>query len=271
MAGKTEDGVSRTTCAAQVRATSGPRPFAGRAGWRRNRGRGRGPVLAALVISGAVTAGALGPASAAAAESRFHSHFPHRRFPSPDAAVPTTGAPLPTTTTAMVTLPAPAAPPSAPADTCVKPGWAQAVQGAPTSFAAGSDGAYVWYDPDGGWALRFTHADPQDTQIFAGSLSVTSGQFLDLTSLSDRPRDIVALSPNKRTIYFRFVDFGVLDGLNFATHCTKAFAIRIYEGGSLLPANAVHLGSSSANPPSDPFKVARGALLSAKAKEPATK
>jgi hypothetical protein len=255
-------------CAAQVRAADGPRPLAGRAGWRRNRNRGRGALLAALVISGTVTAGALGPTSAAAAESRFHFH--HRRFPSPDAAVPTTGVPLPATTSAT-TLPAPAAPPSAPADTCIKPGWAQAVQGAPTSFTAGSDGAYVWYDPDGGWALRFTHAGPQDRLIFAGSLSVTSGQFLDLTSLSDQPRDIVALSPNKRTIYFRFVDFGLLDGLNFATHCAKAFAVKIYEGGSLLPANAVHLGSSSANPPSDPFKVARGALLSAKAKEPAAR
>ena len=248
-------GVSGTKYVSQVLGVGSSRPPARMAARRRK----RNALLAALVIPSTAVALTFGSAGSAAAAPRFR--MPHRRMP-----VPTASAPGPSSV-----LPSPGAPPPAPADTCAKPGWAQAVQGAPASFNAGSDAAYLWYDPDGGWALRFTHASAPDTQIFAGSLSVTSGQFLDLTSLSDRPRDIVALSPDKRTIYFRFVDFGILDGLNFATHCTKAFSVNIYEDGSLLPVGGVHLGSTAASPPSDPFKVTRGSLLSAKPNQPASK
>lgn len=230
----------------------------------RARHRVRTALLTAAVATGALTA-TVGAAGAAAAYPRQQSHLRHHH--------PTTGTPPGpfSVTTVASTLPSPAPPPSAPADSCIKASWAQAVQGAPGVFTPGADAAYLWYDADGGWALRFTHATAQDKVIFAGSLQVASGQFTDVTAMTNRGHDIVALSANKRTIYFRFVDFGLLDGLNFATHCTKAFTVNLHASGTVVPAGRVYLGSSSANPPSDPFKVARGTLLSAGVRQLATK
>jgi hypothetical protein len=143
------------------------------------------------------------------------------------------------------------------------------VQGAPVSFTLGADAAYLWYDPDGGWALRFTHAGNGDKLIFAGSLSTPTGQFTDVTPVSDKGRDIVALSPDKRTIYFRFVDFGLIDGLNFATRCARVITVNVHASRGLVPANEIHLGANGTSPPGNPFKVGRGMLLSGRAKEPA--
>jgi hypothetical protein len=199
------------------------------------------------------------PASAASAFPRLRRH--HR--PVPAAIAATTTVPGPTT---LTSLPVPMAPPAAPADECFKVSWDAAVEGAPTAFAIGANAAYLWYDADGGWALRFTHASPTSKLIFAGYVRALTGQFLDVSPMSKGGTDIVALSPDKRTIYFRFVDFGLLDGLNFATHCTRAFAVSIHAGGPLLPASQIHLGATAANPPANPFKVGRGSLLAAQAK-----
>ncbi|MDA8300281.1 MAG: hypothetical protein M0005_01760 [Actinomycetota bacterium] len=234
---------------------------------RRARHRVRNTLLTAAFATGAV-AGTVGAAGAAAAYP--HQHYRSRHHRPAGNTTPTTTL-FSATTTVSGALPSPAPPPSAPADSCVKAGWALAVQGAPGSFTPGADAAYLWYDANGGWALRFTHAAVQDKVIFAGSLQVASGQFTDVSAMTSQGHDIVALSGNKRTIYFRFVDFGLLDGLNFATHCTKAFTVNIHASGTLVPAGKVYLGSSSANPPSDPFKVARGTLLSAGIKQLTTK
>ena len=222
--------------------------------------------LLTAAFAAMAAAGTVGGAGAAAAYPHRHVHIRHHR-----PAGSTTPAPFSATTTLPTALPIPLPPPSAPADSCLKAGWAQAVQGAPNSFAPGADAAYLWYDADGGWALRFTHATVQDKLIFAGSLQVASGQFTDVTAMRNQGHDIVALAPNKRTIYFRFVDFGLLDGLNFATHCTKSFTVNLHASDTLVPAGKIYLGSSSANPPSDPFKVARGTLLSAGIKQLTTK
>jgi hypothetical protein len=145
------------------------------------------------------------------------------------------------------------------------------VEGTPAAFGVGTNSAYLWYDTDGGWALRFTHTGPSDKLIFAGYVRALSGQFVDVSAMSKGGTDIVAVSPDKRTIYFRFVDFGLLDGLNFATHCTRAFTVNVHAGGPILPASQIHLGATAANPPGDPFKVGRGFLLSAGAKIPASR
>lgn len=219
--------------------------------------------LAGLLTLG-LFMGSLSEAGAASALSRDRVRH-HRTVPTATATTTT----VPSATTTVVSLPQPTPPPAAPADTCVKPSWDVEVEGAPAAFTLGANGAYLWYDADGGWALRFTHAGTQDKLIFAGSLSTTTGQFIDVTPVSARGRDIVALSANKRTIYFRFVDFGLLDGLNFATHCTRTFTVNVHAGVALMPTGEIHLGTTAANPPADPFKVGRGVLLSARVKPPA--
>lgn len=221
--------------------------------------RSRKLVLSSLVAS-SVLAASIFPATAASALPRARRH--HRPAP---AVIAKATAP---STSGLSALPLPSPPPTAPADTCVKASWDATVLGIPADFAAGTNAAYLWYDADGAWALRFTHTGPTDKLIFAGSITALTGQFIDVTPVSNVGTDIVALSPDKRTIYFRLVDFGLLDGLNFATRCSRAFTVDIHAGGRLLTTSAIHLGATAANPPSNPFKVGRGALLAARAKLP---
>jgi hypothetical protein len=122
---------------------------------------------------------------------------------------------------------------------------------------AGSDGAYLWHDPDGGWALRVTHASLQDRVIFSGSLT-TSGKFLDVQLIGGGGNDIVVVGPAKHTILFRFVNYGLVDGLDFATRCSRAFTVKLYVEGQPASTGSVHLGQSLSNPTSNPFTVERG-------------
>jgi hypothetical protein len=143
--------------------------------------------------------------------------------------------------------------------------WPGVADGRPATLLAGSDGAYLWHDPDGGWALRVTHASLQDRVIFSGSLT-TSGKFLDVQLIGGGGNDIVVVGPAKRTILFRFVNYGLVDGLDFSTHCSRGFTVKLYIEGQLASTGSVHLGQSLGNPTSNPFTVERvrgtsGALL----------
>ncbi len=64
-------------------------------------------------------------------------------------------------------------------------------------------------------------------------------------------------SANHRTILFRFVNYGAVDGLDFATHCSTGFSASFYIEGTLAPTSSVHLGANEVNPTSNPFEVAR--------------
>lgn len=164
------------------------------------------------------------------------------------------------TATATATAPAPSLVPTPPAaqtqDTCVPGSWSPAAEGRPVSFQAGSDGAYLWHDPDGGWALRVTHSGPHDRVIFSGSLT-TTGKFLNVQITGGQGNDIVEVGPAKHTIFFRFVNYGWVDGLDFGTRCAPAFTVKIYIEGQLASIGAVHLGQAAVNPTNNPFRIER--------------
>ena len=162
----------------------------------------------------------------------------------------------PQTTPSAATLPAPVPPAPAPPDNCAKGVWPSVAEGRPGSFQAGDDGAYLWYDPDGGWALRFTHAGPHDEVVFSGMLT-TEGQFVDVHRTKGERDGIVLVGRDGHTIVFRFVGFGWSDGLDFATHCSEGFDANILIGEQLASTASVHLGSTEAQPTSNPFKVER--------------
>jgi hypothetical protein len=154
-------------------------------------------------------------------------------------------------------LPLPQPPSAAPEDNCVQGAWPQAIEGRPATYLAVGDGVYLWHDPDGGWALRATHSGPHDRVIIAGTLH-TDGKFTLVHRVRDEGNDVVALSANHKTILFRFVNYGWVDGLDFATHCSTGFSASFYIGGTLAPVGAVHLGGNEVSPTSNPFDVERG-------------
>jgi hypothetical protein len=133
------------------------------------------------------------------------------------------------------------------------------VEGAPAQYLTSAPGAYLWFDPDGGWALRVTNVSPQNAVVFSGALT-TSGQFVNVRRDTDNRADIVFVSRDRHTIVFRFVNYGLVDGLDFATECSPAFTVSIATEGQLASTDAIHLGGTAANPTSNPmrFERARG-------------
>ena len=176
------------------------------------------------------------------------------RHPTSTTTTATTAL-LSTTTTTLGTMPTPTPPVPAPADNCARGVWPSEVQGRPQYFAAG-DGVYLWDDPDGGWALRATHTGPQDNAVISGTLT-TGGKFVDVRRGGEGD-DIVAVSGNKRTILFRFVNYGWLDGFDFATRCSGGFSASFYIGGNLASTTSIHLGAAATSPSTNPFRVQRG-------------
>lgn len=174
-----------------------------------------------------------------------------------DRRTTTTGAGGTTTTTAP--FPAPSAPVGVP-DTCVKKAWAPEVEGQPLAYQALSDGAYLWLGADGSWALRVTHTDGRNRAIFSGSLTLPRGKFVDVGEIGKTGSDIVAEGPGGRTIVFRFVNFGPVDGLDFSTRCATALKVNLHMSGALLPATDIHLGANEVSPPGNPFRVQRAPL-----------
>jgi hypothetical protein len=93
--------------------------------------------------------------------------------------------------------------------------------------------------------------------VIFGTLTANSVEFVDVHRAKDEANDIVTLSPDKRTIPFRFVNYGGVDGLDFATHCTASFTAHIDMKGTLTSTSAIHLGANAANPTSNPFTIER--------------
>lgn len=173
-------------------------------------------------------------------------------------------------TTTTTTLPTPQSPPATSPDSCVKGVWPAQVSGKPASYVSGTDGVYLWYDSDGGWALRVTHTGAHTKVVYSGTLTSAAGKFVDVQGIGDPSDDIVYVSPNKHTVLFRFVNFGAVDGLNFATQCTSAFKVNVHAAGMVVPSSAVYLGAGGTNPTSDPFRVVRVAASSQRAEVPTT-
>ena len=161
-----------------------------------------------------------------------------------------------TTTTNPATPPAPVAPARAPPDNCVKGQWPSIIEGRPGSFQASAEGAYLWHDPNGAWALRVTHAGAHGGDVFSGALT-TAGQFVDVRRTQGGQDDIVVVSRDRHTILFRFVNFGWVDGIDFTTRCAQGFATSIYIGGQLASTASVHLGSAESQPAGNPFTTER--------------
>jgi len=212
-------------------------------------------MLAALAIM--ATGIASTPSSASPRVLHRHVH-PTATSTSTSASTDTTATTEPATaSTTVPTMPLPAPPPAVAEDTCVKGTWAPEYEGRPTTYLVGSDGAYLWHDPDGGWALRVTHANAKERVVFSGSLYSATGQFVDVTSLSPGGDDIIYETGDKHTILFRFVDDGLVDGLSFGTMCSKAFTVNIHLGARLAAPGQVYLGASGDHPVGNPFRVTR--------------
>ncbi|MEO3782613.1 DUF2613 domain-containing protein [Actinocorallia sp. B10E7] len=134
--------------------------------------------------------------------------------------------------------------------------WTDDVQGRPAGLTVHSKGGvYLWHARDG-FHLRVTHRRG-DRRVYAGSI-VSPVRIHGVQRVRKEWRDKVWLSKDRKTLHFRFVNRGKLDGVNFRTACASSLTITAAKGGGrTLPPKRVYLGVDRVNPPSVPFTVHR--------------
>ena len=137
--------------------------------------------------------------------------------------------------------------------------WPGYVQGKPDGFDAHDDGAYMWHNPSGGWALRVSHPvlpGKANRVVFTGAIS-SAGQIGHVVRVRDEKDDVVKVTDNGHTLLFRFVNYGGVDGVDFTTTCTPGLRVDLRADGSSMPTRFIHLGDKKVNPSSDPFGIRR--------------
>lgn len=143
---------------------------------------------------------------------------------------------------------------AAPATACADGHWPAAVQGRPVQFRAGARaGDYIWHDA-AGWHVRVTHPGSARV-VFTGRIVASAPMAFKPVSLEKG--DTVTLSADRKTLTYRFVDFGRVDGLDFTTACARRVSFAGRLDGWLLPTSRVWLGAAGRHPLQDPFAVIR--------------
>jgi hypothetical protein len=127
------------------------------------------------------------------------------------------------------------------------------VLGSPDLTAGSRSGARIWHDGTG-WHLRVTHPG-SGTEVFTGT--VRSGQPISAHGYKLEPQDGFYLSNGNRTLSFRFVNHGGIDGIDFTDRCAIDTAFSVQRSGHELSPIAVYLGKHGAHPTSNPFLIER--------------
>jgi len=133
--------------------------------------------------------------------------------------------------------------------------WDPAVQGAPAGFTGGQRaGDYLWHGPTG-FHLRVTHrGDRRD--VFVGF--IRSDRPMAMRPVRLEGRDAAWLSADRRTLGFRFYDYGHIDGVDFVTACATSLTVAgLRIDGRPLPADRVYLGRYRQHPAQVPFTLTR--------------
>ncbi|GAA0945171.1 hypothetical protein [Actinocorallia libanotica] len=134
--------------------------------------------------------------------------------------------------------------------------WSDDVQGRPAGLTTYSKGGvYLWHARDG-FHLRVTHRRG-DKRVYAGSI-VSPTRIHGVKRVRKEWRDRIWLSKDRKTLHFRFVNRGKIDGVNFRTACATSLTVTAAKGGGrTLPPKRVYLGEDRVNPASVPFTVNR--------------
>lgn len=140
------------------------------------------------------------------------------------------------------------------AATCDEGRWPARVQGQPVTFKAGARaGDYLWHDANG-WHLRTTH--PGSGRV------VFSGKIVSSTALTVMPyrlesSDVYTLSTDKKTLTYRFANYGRIDGFDFRTACANQLWFRGSMAGVKLPIGRIWVGRAGYHPLQNPFVILR--------------
>ena len=128
------------------------------------------------------------------------------------------------------------------------------VEGRPAHLhVLGATGAYLWHNGSG-WHLRVTH--PTRTRVvFRGVITASSP--IAFQRVRDEENDKVALTNGGKTLVFRFVNHGGIDGVDFTDSCATTTKFALTLAGHRLGRNHIYIGAHSARPAHVPFTISR--------------
>ncbi len=146
-----------------------------------------------------------------------------------------------------------ASPDATPATTnCSETHWPVSVQGVPLTLKAGARaGDYIWHSSTG-WHLRVTHP---------GSAKVTfTGRIVSSAPMTFKPArlekgDTITLSADKKTLTYKFYNYGKIDGIDFKTACAQRLRFSASINGNKLATSRIMLGTHGRHPLENPFVV----------------
>jgi hypothetical protein len=140
------------------------------------------------------------------------------------------------------------------ATTCDEGRWPASVQGQPVTLKAGARaGDYLWHSATG-WHLRVTHPGAYAV-AFTGTIVATAA--LTVAPYALESGDTWTLSADKKTLTYRFVNHGRVDGLDFRTACATRLWVKGSMGGVKLPPSRIWLGHWGRHPLQNPFVILR--------------
>lgn len=139
------------------------------------------------------------------------------------------------------------------ATTCDAGHWPASVQGRPRFHVGSRAGDYIWHDATG-WHLRVTHPGTRAV-VFSGTIK--ADQALSVKGARLESQDTFTLSADHKTVTYRFVNHGRIDGLDFTTACAKQLAFGGRMNGLRLPDSRIWIGRFGHHPLENPFVVRR--------------
>ncbi len=136
---------------------------------------------------------------------------------------------------------------------CTAGHWPASVQGRPWLHAGSRAGDYIWHDA-AGWHLRVTHPGTRAV-VFSGT--IRSDEALTVKGVRLESQDSFTVSSDKKTVTYRFVNHGRVDGLDFRTDCAKHLSFGGRMNGHRLPVGRIWIGHRAHHPLQNPFTVRR--------------
>ena len=91
--------------------------------------------------------------------------------------------------------------------------------------------------------------------VFRGVITASSP--MTFQRVRDEQRDKVTLLNGGKTLVFRFVNHGGIDGVDFADSCASTTKFALALDGHRLGRNHIYIGARSAPPARDPFVISR--------------
>ena len=91
--------------------------------------------------------------------------------------------------------------------------------------------------------------------VFTGAIHSTEP--IRYIRVRDEANDVVRLSSDAHTLWFRFVNHGYIDGVDFRTDCAKTVGFSLQAAGAEVAPSHIYVSYRGVHPADDPFAISR--------------